>query len=127
MAEELTTDLSIVFKDLMKHYTLLNGALDNIYNHSQQIRILSFNSSVEAARAGQAGRGFRIISSEIKKISEVSDEANVKCGEVVNHIEDKMHELIGVRTSDIAFDVMDKIERNLFERNCDVHHLLTST
>ncbi|WP_370871684.1 cache domain-containing protein [Pectinatus haikarae] len=26
---------------------------------------------------------------------------------------------MGVRTADVAYDVMDKIERNLFERNCD--------
>lgn len=26
---------------------------------------------------------------------------------------------MGVRTADVAFDIMDKIERNLFERNCD--------
>jgi len=36
---------------------------------SEQIRILSFNASIEAARAGNAGSGFRIIAGEIKRLS----------------------------------------------------------
>ncbi|MFA6857652.1 MAG: methyl-accepting chemotaxis protein [Treponema sp.] len=36
---------------------------------SEQIRILSFNASIEAARAGTAGSGFRIIAGEIKRLS----------------------------------------------------------
>lgn len=36
---------------------------------SEQIRILSFNASIEAARAGAAGSGFRIIAGEIKRLS----------------------------------------------------------
>ncbi|WP_408631239.1 cache domain-containing protein [Methylomusa anaerophila] len=32
----------------------------------------------------------------------------------------KANEVIAVRTADVAFDTIDKIDRNLFERNCDV-------
>lgn len=31
-----------------------------------------------------------------------------------------MHKLIGIRTAEIAFDTIDKVDRNLFERYCDV-------
>ncbi len=112
--------MSALFQTLIQNYGSLRAALDTIYQLSQNIRLLSFNSSVEAARAGQAGRGFRIIAGEIKKFSEKSDESNKLCGDVVNTIEGGMQQLIGVRTADMAFDLIDKIDRNLFERNCDV-------
>lgn len=64
------TNLSVVFDSLIADYNVLHKSLNDIYNESQNIRILSFNSSIEAARAGEAGKGFRVIASEIKRISE---------------------------------------------------------
>lgn len=45
----------------------------NITEVSDKIRILSFNASIEAARAGKAGSGFRVIASEIKNLSASTD------------------------------------------------------
>lgn len=114
------TNLSVVFDSLIADYNVLHKSLNDIYNESQNIRILSFNSSIEAARAGEAGKGFRVIANEIKRISEKNDSENRLCQEVVNKIENEMFNLIGIRTAEMAFDIIDKIDRNLFERYCDV-------
>jgi hypothetical protein len=115
-----TEELNSVFNKLMGDYKTLRHSLDDIYNQSQNIRVLSFNSAIEAARAGQAGSGFKVISEEIRNISEKNDAGSKACNVVVDHIEKKMYDLIGIRTADVAFDIIDKIDRNLFERYCDV-------
>ncbi len=114
------SNMSYIFNQLMENYGLLRQDLKEMDRHSRNIRMLSFNSSIEAAHVGAVGAGFRVIANEIKRFSEISDKTNEKCGEVVDSIERQMRELIGVRTADIAFDVIDKIDRNLFERFCDV-------
>lgn len=119
MAENIS-ELGIVFNKLISHYGKLRNSLSEIEEQSQNIRILSFNSSIEAARAGNAGRGFHVISQEIRKISESNKSVNDACNSVVNEIEKQMYDLIGIRTADVAFDTIDKIDRNLFERYCDV-------
>ena len=119
MAENVS-ELGIVFNKLISHYGKLRNSLSEIEEQSQNIRILSFNSSIEAARAGNAGRGFHVISQEIRKISEGNKAVNDACNSVVNEIEKQMYDLIGIRTADVAFDTIDKIDRNLFERYCDV-------
>ncbi|MGN0738584.1 MAG: cache domain-containing protein [Treponema sp.] len=119
MAEGIA-ELGTVFNRLLSDYGMLRNSLKEIENQSQNIRILSFNSSIEAARAGNAGKGFHIISQEIRKISENNKAVNDACNSVVDEIEKQMNDLIGIRTADVAFDTIDKIDRNLFERYCDV-------
>ena len=120
MENEQSEKLSTVFDELIQNYGSLRSSLNEIYNESQNIRILSFNSSIEAARAGEVGKGFRVISNEIKNISEKSDSQNQLCQQIVDQIETKMRKLIGIRTAEMAFDTIDKVDRNLFERYCDV-------
>ena len=65
-----------VFSTLDEHLDSLKTVSERIGNIaadiseiSEQIRILSFNASIEAARAGNAGMGFRVIAGEIKRLS----------------------------------------------------------
>jgi hypothetical protein len=74
--KELSGTVQDVFAALGKHIADLrtvSGRIgeisDAIGEISEQIRILSFNASIEAARAGNAGRGFRVIAGEIKRLS----------------------------------------------------------
>lgn len=119
MSEE-QSNLGAVFNNLMTDYVKLRNSFSEIEEQSQNIRILSFNSSIEAARAGKTGKGFQVIAQEIRKISESNKALNTACNTVVNEIEKQMYDLIGIRTADLAFDTIDIIDRNLFERYCDV-------
>lgn len=51
----------------------IGGIAKSITDVSEKIRILSFNASIEAARAGKAGSGFRVIANEIKNLSTMTD------------------------------------------------------
>ena len=57
--EELSKDIS--------HIAEVMGALESI---ADQTHILALNASIEAARAGQAGRGFSVVAQEIRRLSE---------------------------------------------------------
>jgi len=115
----MQTDMSLLLSELMASYDKMLGIVKNIETITLQTEILSLNSAVEAARAGNAGRGFNVVAKEIKKLAENSARSNNESVEVIKSIQAKVNEIIGVRTADIAYDVMDKIDRNLFERNSD--------
>ncbi len=113
------SDLSDLLKDLLTSYNKMLGIVDNLNGITKQTKMLSFNSSIEAARAGEAGRGFQVISKHIQTLADQSERANHTSLVTIGEMNKKINDVVGVRTADIAYDVMDKIDRQLFERNCD--------
>ena len=64
----------------------ISAFTQNIKEVSEQTNLLSFNASIEAARAGVAGKGFRIIANEVKSLSE-------RTNSLSSEIEGKVREL----------------------------------
>jgi methyl-accepting chemotaxis protein len=59
------------------------GALDDF---AQQTDLLAMNASIEAAHAGEFGKGFAVIAHEIKSLASASSQRSAKIGEIVQSI-----------------------------------------
>ncbi|MCM3715338.1 methyl-accepting chemotaxis protein [Halalkalibacter oceani] len=117
---EKSLNVSVLMNELKKDNDEMQVVMKQIQDISTKSNILALNSGIEAARAGEAGRGFSVVATEIKKFAEESLQASRQSEEIITSIQNKANEIIAVRTVDIAYDTIDKIDRNLFERNCDV-------
>ena len=78
------------FESLISQAKVISSQINDIQNISAQTNLLSFNASIEAARAGVAGKGFRVIANEVKKLSndtsKTSEEINHNVEKLVNSI-----------------------------------------
>ncbi len=99
-----------------------------IHGITGQTRTLALNASIEAARAGDAGRGFGVVASEVKNLaSEIarhSGEMTAELGEAFRQLTEvgkvMASELRGQRLVDLSHHAIEIMDRNLYERSCDV-------
>lgn len=112
-------DASVLLLELKNANQNMGHVIQSVRDIAQHTNLLSLNSAIEAARAGDAGRGFGVVADEIKKLADRSLASTKESTEIIENIQEKANQVMAVRTADVAFDTIDKIDRNLFERNCD--------
>ena len=63
------SDTAAFIEALNSHLNEIDQVNGLIINITEQLKLLSLNSSVEAARAGEAGKGFVVVAQEMNKLS----------------------------------------------------------
>ncbi len=85
-------DLTETIQQVNDYSLSISKLVGLIQGIAEQTKLLSLNASIEAARAGDAGKGFSVVANEVGKLAEQSSTAAYEITNAISNMEEITHD-----------------------------------
>lgn len=118
------TDTGSKVEQMASYSAQIGAIVETIEDIAAQTNLLALNAAIEAARAGEQGRGFAVVADEVRRLAERTSEATHEIGQIISAVQRGTQE--AVQAMQISLDQVET-GANLAANAGDALKLITQT
>ncbi|USD60883.1 methyl-accepting chemotaxis protein [Vibrio sp. SCSIO 43140] len=109
---ELSNDISAsaaAVNQVEERVESIGSVVGTIQGISEQTNLLALNAAIEAARAGEAGRGFAVVADEVRNLAQRTQQATVEIQEMISQLQSSANSAVELMEKSVV-EAADGVE-----------------